>query len=96
MTKPSVATILAVILMLTASLGRAEDTHSNQNVSGSAIIADILVARPLGLVATVGGSALFIVGLPFILISGSTDQAAQKLVVEPAEYTFTRPLGKGI
>ncbi len=95
-TKPSVAIILAVTLTLTASLVRAEDAYSNRNVTGSAIAVDILLARPMGLVATVLGSAIFVVGLPFTLINGSTDQAAQKLVVEPAEYTFTRPLGKGI
>ena len=95
-TKSSVAIILAVTLTLTASLVRAEDTYSNRNVTGSAIAVDILLARPMGLVATVLGSAIFVVGLPFTLINGSTDQAAQKLVVEPAEYTFTRPLGKGI
>jgi hypothetical protein len=42
------------------------------------------------------GTGIWVVGLPFTLISGSTEQAAQKLIVEPAEYTFTRPLGKGI
>ena len=95
-TKPSVAIILAVTLTLTVSPVRAEDAYSNQQVTGSAIAADILLARPMGLVATVLGTTLFVVGLPFTLISSSTEQAAQKLIVEPAEFTFTRPLGKGI
>lgn len=62
--------------------------------SANATAADLLVARPGGLAATVLGAAVLVVGLPFTLINGSTGQAAQKLVVEPAEYTFTRPLGK--
>lgn len=62
--------------------------------SANATAADLLVARPGGLAATVLGAAVLVVGLPFTLINGSTGQAAHKLVVEPAEYTFTRPLGK--
>jgi hypothetical protein len=94
--KSSVATVLAVALTATASLVRGEDAYSNREVTGDMIAADILLARPAGLVATVVGTAIFIVGLPFTLINGDTELAAQKLVVEPANYTFRRPLGEGI
>lgn len=61
--------------------------------SGEAMIADALVARPIGLVTTVAGSAVYVVSLPFSLLGGNEKQARQKLVVEPAHYTFKRPLG---
>ncbi len=62
--------------------------------SGEAMLADTLVARPVGLVTTVVGSAVYVVSLPFSLLGGNEKQARQKLVVEPAEFTFKRPLGE--
>ena len=56
--------------------------------------ADGLVARPLGLVASVLGAAVFVVTLPFTLPSHSVHSAAKELVAVPAQYTFKRPLGQ--
>ncbi len=95
-TKRGVASILAATLTLSANLAGAEDQSPQPppTPTADATAADLLIARPGGLVATVLGSAVFVVGLPFTLLSGSTGQAAQTLVVEPAQYTFTRPLGQ--
>ena len=90
------AIVFAVILTVIASLTRAEETVPPSPVTGGAVVADLLIARPLGLVATVLGIGICVVTLPFTLINGSTELAAQKLIGEPAAYTFTRPLGKGI
>ena len=93
--KRGAATILAATLALPASLASAQDDPSYlPPPSADATAADLLIARPGGLVATVLGTAVFVVGLPFTLINGSTGQAAQQLVVQPAQYTFTRPLGE--
>jgi hypothetical protein len=62
--------------------------------SGSSMLVDIVIARPLGLLATVVGAAAWVVSLPFSLPSGSADEAAQALVGDPAAYTFKRPLGE--
>lgn len=67
-----------------------------QTVSPEAIIADTLVARPAGIVATVAGTAVFIVALPFSLITGDTADVAEKLVAKPGRYTFTRRLGEDV
>ena len=56
--------------------------------------ADGLIARPLGLVASVLGAVVFVVTLPFTLPSKSVDSAAKELVAVPAQYTFKRPLGQ--
>ena len=92
--KRGAASILAATLTLSASLAGAEDQSPQPPPTADATAADLLIARPGGLVATVLGSAVFIVGLPFTLLNGSTGEAAQKLVVEPAQYTFARPLGQ--
>lgn len=57
------------------------------------IIADTLVVRPACLVATVVGSAFFVVSLPFAAASKSVKKTAKTLVVKPAQATFTRPVG---
>ena len=62
--------------------------------TGDEILADGLIARPLGLIATVIGAAAFVVTLPFTIPSKSTDRAAATLVAEPARYTFKRPIGQ--
>ncbi|HOB61958.1 MAG TPA: hypothetical protein PKI41_07520 [Candidatus Competibacteraceae bacterium] len=88
--------ILTAILTLTAPLTMAEEGGPNAPASPDLMAADMLLARPAGVVATVLGSAIFIVGLPFTLISGSTDQAAQQLMQKPANYTFSRPMGQDV
>jgi hypothetical protein len=82
-----VVTLFVAIALIAASGpvfgGDAED-----------IPADVLIVRPLTLVGTVLGTALFVVALPFSIPSGSVKMTAKKLIVEPFKFTFTRPLGE--
>lgn len=55
---------------------------------------DAAIGRPLGLAATVAGTALFVVTLPFTAPSGSAREAAHGLIVQPGGWTFVRPLGR--
>ncbi len=54
---------------------------------------DVLLVRPVTLVGTVLGTALFVVSLPFAIPSGSVKLTAEKLIVAPFKCTFTRPVG---
>ena len=58
-----------------------------------AMVGDLLVARPIGVVLTVGGAAVWLVSLPFTLLAGSASEAAGTLIGGPAESTFMRCLG---
>lgn len=58
-----------------------------------AMVGDLLVARPVGLVMTVGGAAVWLVSLPFTLLAGHAGEAAETLIVGPGETTFMRCLG---
>jgi len=58
-----------------------------------AMVGDLLVARPLGVVLTVGGTAVWLVSLPFTLLSGHASEAAGTLIGGPVETTFMRCLG---
>lgn len=70
------------------------DNHiQDPQIDSAYMVGDALVARPLGLVATVAGFGLFIVASPFALISGSAGDAWDNMVAYPAKFTFTRPLG---
>jgi hypothetical protein len=41
----------------------------------------------------IGGSIAFVLSLPFSALGGNVGEAAEKLVVDPAMFTFARPLG---
>ena len=92
-----VALLVAVLFLCATSLVHAaEDSYMarTEDVSAEAMIADGLLLRPAGIVATVLGTAVFVVTLPFSIPTKSVDKAAQKLIVDPARYTFVRPLGQ--
>ncbi|MEE4609135.1 MAG: hypothetical protein V2L15_09625 [Desulfobacteraceae bacterium] len=78
-----------VSALATETAGPAEEDRS-----GGAMAVDVLLLRPLGLVATVAGAVLYVLSLPFSAAGGNTEEARQKLVEEPACYTFQRPLGE--
>ena len=91
-----VALLVVVLSLCATSLGRATEnsyTARTEDVSAEEIIADGLLLRPAGIVATVVGTAVFVVTLPFSIPTKSVDKAAQRLIVDPARYTFVRPLG---
>lgn len=64
-----------------------------EDPSALAMAGDAIIARPLGVVFTVVGAALFVVTLPFSALGGNVGQAGKELVVGPAEATFVRCLG---
>ncbi|HEY2775968.1 MAG TPA: hypothetical protein VGK20_18150 [Candidatus Binatia bacterium] len=87
----SVAVLLSVPCAAVAADG--EHHHGDRGGHGLAMVADLVIARPLGLVCTVAGTAFFLLGLPFEAASGDIQTPAHYLIVEPARYTFRRPLG---
>lgn len=87
---------MALGLVLTLLLSPGAHAQQDSSISGDKatdMVVDVVVMRPLGLVATVAGTALTIVALPFTLPSSSVGASAHELIVKPAEYTFKRPLG---
>lgn len=55
---------------------------------------DALVVRPVGLAATVLGSVIYVISLPFSYTGGNQYEAQQALVEDPARHSFQRPLGR--
>jgi hypothetical protein len=60
---------------------------------GFAMIADLLIARPLLIGATAIGAVAFVVALPFAATGGGIGAAGRALVVEPGKAAFVRCLG---
>lgn len=88
------ALVLAVSNAVFVPAAAAADMDDNYGLSsGEAMLADGLLVRPVMLVGTVLGIVTFVATLPFSILGGNVDEAGQALVVEPAEYTFVRPLG---
>lgn len=65
----------------------------DEHPSAAAMAGDLVIARPIGVVMTVAGTAAFLVSLPFTLLAGSASEAAETLMIGPAETTFVRCLG---
>lgn len=65
----------------------------DQRPSGMEMTADAVLVRPLMLVATVLGTAVYVVSLPFSALGGNAGEAGNTLVVTPFKATFLRCLG---
>lgn len=85
--------LLILVCVLAVSLGSVTPCVASSDSGPLEVVADVLVVRPGCLVATVVGSAFFVVALPVAAISRSVPQTANTLVVQPAKATFTRPVG---
>lgn len=78
---------VTAIVLLTSAIAFAE-SRKDEN-----IMADALIVRPVGLATIVAGTAIFLVSLPFAVITNDVSTAAKQLVINPVNYTFDRPLG---
>lgn len=85
--------LVAVSLVMVQPVAAAEAEYEATPPSAAAMVVDLVLVRPLGLVATVLGTGFFVVSLPFSILGWNVDEAAVRLVAEPAEFTFLRPLG---
>ena len=88
--------LLVCILMnapFMSSVSAEESIYLHKPPAG-AMLVDFITMRPLGLVATAGGTVLWVVTLPFSALGQNVHDAGQAFVVKPAKFTFTRPLGE--
>ncbi|MGA2246788.1 MAG: hypothetical protein ABSH48_17490 [Verrucomicrobiota bacterium] len=84
--------ILIVFFVIVLGLGNITVSRASDD-NDIATITDVALVRPGCFLATVIGSAIFVVALPFAAMSGSVKRTADTLVLDPANATFTRPLG---
>lgn len=72
----------------------AQEHLSDLDDKGGYMIGDLVVMRPLGIAATAVGAVAYVLSLPFSLSGGNEPEARKKLMGDPANYTFNRPLGE--
>ena len=91
--------MVVILIVVFATVSFAANSIAQGDMTGSEItteemVVDALVVRPLGIVATILGAGLFVISLPFSLLGRNVGEAGSKLVVDPAKFTFVRPLGE--
>ena len=97
--KKSLRLLLATLLALSTTLpgtASAYDLMGDASVkpTGGEMLADTLLVRPVAIVGTLLSTTAFVITLPFSVLGGNVDEAAQSLVAEPFQYAFIRPLGE--
>jgi len=73
--------------------GREYYSEVEPEPTGGMMMWDAVVMRPLGIVGTALGSVVWLVSYPFAALGGNADESTQKLVAQPFNWTFHRPLG---
>ena len=68
-------------------------TQTRGNIPLDAPLFDVLILRPLGIASCVLGIATSVVAMPFVITSGCGYEVGDKLITEPIEFTFKRPIG---
>jgi hypothetical protein len=95
--KKTLVSCFVVASLVVSSLPALAETSEmyldKEETTSERMIVDLVAARPIGLVATLGGAVIFLVSWPFSALGGNSDEAWDTLVAEPAIYTFQRPLG---
>ena len=85
------AALMITCMMLPQTLWAQKAIDESPNEF--AMVGDLVVARPIGAVMTIGGAAVWLVSLPFTLMAGHASEAAETLMLGPAQATFYRCLG---
>lgn len=91
------AGFVAIALVLSAGSASAQSAAPAYDDTPTAgeMAFDLVIVRPLGLVGTVAGVGLFVLDLPFSLLRGKPPkESAERFIVQPARFTFTRDLGR--
>lgn len=88
-----------VVMMMVFSLvgllvpnGFAQETwKANDPSTDEWMMLDIVVVRPLGILAGLLGSGIFVLSLPYTIPTKGVNQAAEIFVKRPFKFSFTRP-----
>lgn len=92
-TRRATAALLISCLLMPQVLWAQGGGAVDEDPNAFAMVGDFVVARPIGLVLTAGGAIVWLVSLPFTLLAGNANEAADTLILGPGEQTFMRCLG---
>jgi hypothetical protein len=86
--------VCALAIILSDPARAIDQEQATREPSTGEVLADAVIARPLGVVGTVLGAVAFVVSLPFTIPSKTVDRAGNALVKKPFQETFKRPIGQ--
>ncbi len=89
-TQVTACVFVAILLVLPIE---SQAARFEEKPGAFTMVADLLVARPIGLVMLGIGSAAWVVTLPFSLFGGNPIDSSAELVFKPAREVFVRCLG---
>ena len=83
---------LTLIVTSLCSIGWTGDNSLDRNdpVAHEWNVLDVLFARPIGVIAGIAGTAIFVVSLPFTIPTGGVQDAADIFIVKPFQFSFVR------
>jgi hypothetical protein len=84
--KLSVFMVAFVLIATVAAASASEPT-------GDDMIPDVLLVRPVSFASIAVGFVVFVASLPVSVPSGSVGTVWKRLVADPFEFTFVRPVG---
>ena len=93
MEKSKKTLLVAAVATCLFGLG-APSAQAYEEGDDAAIMLDLLVLRPAGFLATVGGTVIFVASLPISLSTWSLGKSFNAFVKRPVVYTFVRDLGE--
>lgn len=86
-------------LLFALLVASTSPAHANERIAQGTYFFDLILYRPLGLIATAAGAGIFAAISPLTAFASISpphdafDITADMLVVRPAKFTFDRPLG---
>ncbi len=89
--KKIVLALCFIALVMSSPAAFAYEHH--EEPSDLSVLADVAFLRPVGAAALAAGVGIFIVALPFSLITNSVDGTAKALLKKPFHYVFIRDVG---
>lgn len=86
--------IASLIVVPFGSSALAQELYEDLGQGVEPMLADAILVRPVGIAAIAVGTIIFALSSPFSALGGNIHEAYEKLMAEPARFTFKRPLGQ--
>ncbi len=96
MCKFIVGLLVAALCLSPVSALAVDDTEIyvfKREPKGDTMAGDIAIIRPISIGCLVLSTGAWLVAYPFAALGGNGEAATQKMVKDPFNYTFRRPLG---
>jgi hypothetical protein len=71
----------------------AQEQIEKEPPDGGTMVVDLVMVRPFSFLTFLAGFSAFCITAPVSAIAGNAGDAWEAMVVAPAKFTYTRPLG---